>query len=214
VADTDSLMCVVRPCDPTWAGMAGPWGTHWAPDFCQACRVAVVLPIDGATTVITWVAVPVDSPSGRPGRAAGGADRVDGGAGCVEGGTGWVGMRRGGRDADVVGLAAVLLVVAGRLVTGGPDAPWPARTEAHALRLTSAAPTSAQRRKRTDTPSGCHATPMRMRGWVAGVSHLMTGVSRLCAIATQPAVARPSVTCRKNALPRPARTPPGALRVL
>ena len=55
---------------------------------------------------------------------------------------------------------------------------------------------------------------MRMRGWADGVSQRMSVTSFDCAIATHPAVAYPSVTCRKNAEPAPCRTPPGALRVL
>ena len=53
------------------------------------------------------------------------------------------------------------------------------------------------------TDPACHATPMRMRGWADGVSHRMIDTRLLCGIATQPAVAEPTETCRKNALPAP-----------
>ena len=58
------------------------------------------------------------------------------------------------------------------------------------------------------------AGPIRIRGCRLGVSQRSSRVSWSLAIETQPAVGAPTVTCRKNALPAPWRTPPGALRVL
>jgi hypothetical protein len=128
-----------------------------------------------------------------------------------------VAVCRGAREVvAVVGVGAALLVVAGAEVRTGVDASCRAGADAdvHAVSAISAAPTSRQLGNRTNTPSGCHATPMRMRGCAVGVSHFMIVTSRACEIATQPAVARPSVTCRKNALPFPWCTPPGAFLVL
>jgi hypothetical protein len=47
------------PLEPTKAGTGGPTLRHAEPDLDQACSVAVVLPVDGAVTVTTWVAEPV-----------------------------------------------------------------------------------------------------------------------------------------------------------
>jgi hypothetical protein len=77
-----------------------------------------------------------------------------------------------------------------------------------------AATASAAPIRRKPTRSGCHETPMRMRGCAEGVSQCINDTSFVCEIATHPAVGAPSVTCRKNALPAPRCTPPGALRVL
>jgi hypothetical protein len=48
--------------------------------------------------------------------------------------------------------------------------------------------------RRPNMLPGCHATPMRMRGAAAGVSHCMIGTRLVCGIATHPAVGVPSVT--------------------
>jgi MFS family permease len=48
-------------------------------------------------------------------------------------------------------------------------------------------------------------TPIRMRGWADGSSHDKSETSIAWGIETQPAVAPPSVTWRKNALPAAAR---------
>ncbi|MDT4901771.1 MAG: hypothetical protein QOJ78_2701 [Pseudonocardiales bacterium] len=108
-------------------------------------------------------------------------------------------------EADVDALAGVVALAGGRGLVAEPEQPAAAResrtSETKSLLRRAIAP-------------GCHVTPMRIRGWVEGVSQRMIEMSLVCEIATQPAVARPSVTCRKNALPLPAFTPPGALRVL
>ena len=56
------------------------------------------------------------------------------------------------------------------------------------------------------TRPASHDTPMRMRGWVPGPIQRMSETSFDWEIATQPAVALPLVTCRKNALPAPRVT--------
>lgn len=71
----------------------------------------------------------------------------------------------------------------------------------HAARVSAARTNAARRDESAGTSPGCHAVPIRMRGWVDGVSQRIRVTSLLCGIATQPAVARPSVTCRKNAEP-------------
>jgi hypothetical protein len=65
VAVLDSLGCVDNPAVPRCAVTASPNGTHPALVFCQARSIAVVLPNDGATAVITLVAVPVAKFSGK-----------------------------------------------------------------------------------------------------------------------------------------------------
>ena len=107
----------------------------------------------------------------------------------------------GAEDETAVGVGV------GAVARGGAGL-----AEQAAVKIVVAA--SAPTIRRQSTRSGCHATPIRMRGWAAGVSQRMSGTSVDCGIATQPAVADPSVTCRKNALPAPTCTPPGALRVL
>ncbi|MDT4891706.1 MAG: hypothetical protein QOE97_741 [Pseudonocardiales bacterium] len=118
---------------------------------------------------------------------------------------------RGAADADGVGVPACVEVcgaedpvdAAGELA-GGVDGVaatgLPACVEVHAVSITSA-PAVTARTKRTGTGPECHATPMRILGWVAGVSHCMIDTRLPCGIATQPAVGPPSVTCRKNAEP-------------
>ena len=60
VADLLSLGWVVSPCEPTWAVTVEPYRSHPPPGaLYQACSRAVVLPVDGATTVMTLVALPV-----------------------------------------------------------------------------------------------------------------------------------------------------------
>lgn len=71
----------------------------------------------------------------------------------------------------------------------------------HAARVSAASAHAARRDELRGTRPGCHADPIRMRGWVDGASQRIRVTSLLCGIATQPAVARPSVTCRKNAEP-------------
>lgn len=180
----------------------------------------MVLPVDGATTVITRVAEPVLYGSGRPAAAAvvlgggGGAGWLV--VGLVVRGGGAVWVRFGLVGAAIVGaLNVVFGVVLGGVLTGALlDAAGSEALEVQPARINSDARGSTNRRKSTNTRSGCHATPIRIRGWAAGVSHRMIDASVLCGTATQPAVARPSVTCRKNALPAPCRTPVGELRVL
>lgn len=53
------------PADPTRASTAPPTGRHPPVTFRHACKVAYVLDEDGATTVITWRASPVERCSGR-----------------------------------------------------------------------------------------------------------------------------------------------------
>jgi hypothetical protein len=179
-----------------------------------------VLPVDGATTVSTRVAVPVPYASGSAGGRGVVVTGGGGGTGRLEVAAGVRGVERGVPAGLLLRVAAVELGdVAGMEVLLGVDgaalraAGWlPA--ELHAARVSSERATRMARRGATSTRPGCHATPMRMRGWAAGVSHRMIDTSVLCGIATHPAVGPPSVTCRKNALPAPARTPVGELRVL
>lgn len=125
-------------------------------------------------------------------------------------------MRFGLVGVAIVGALNVVLgrVLAGVLAAVLLDADGCEAPELQPARISGAASSSTNRRKSTNTRSGCHATPIRIRGWVAGVSQRMIDTSVLCGMATQPAVAVPSVTCRKNALPAPCRTPVGELRVL
>lgn len=219
VADRPSLVGAASPAEPSHALVAGPYLRHCPPDFCHPCNVAVVLDRDGAATVITLVASPVGRSSGSP--AAAGAGRgVLVGRGVVRGAGGALVVRFGpvvrgdcacDDDADGIGDAAVEVccVARGRSAELGV----PSETvEEHAAAVSR---TQVSRtRRRTRTPLACHVTPMRMRGWAVGVSHRMIDTSVLCGIEMQPAVAEPSLTCRKNALPAPCRTPVGELRVL
>jgi len=189
---------------PRYAAIALPRRFHPLLDFCHACRVAVVLPVDGATTVITRDAVPVEYANGSPvemgcgGRCGVGRCVVGTGDGaCVVLREGWGDWWRD--DDDAAGAAAGLVLVAGGL----DGVPRCAGVDVQAARLSRATPTSAHLRRPTSIPPGCHATPMRIRGCADGVSHCMIETRSLCGIATQPAVALPSVTCRKNALPAP-----------
>jgi hypothetical protein len=195
--------------------IALPYVRQPLPDFSYACSVATVLDVDGATTVITRVAEPVENARGSPAGAgcAGVLGRFDvlaGSAARVGLFSGWSEVRACDDDGTAVGVVAA--VVVGML--GAGVSRCPAGAEVQAARLSSAAMPTAQLRRRNATRLGCHATPMRIRGCAAGVSHFMIETRCACEIATQPAVALPSVTCRKNALPLPWRTPPGALRVL
>ncbi len=204
VADLLSLGCVVRPCEPRCAVTAEPCRCQPDEVFVQACRAAVVLSVDDATTVTTWCAVPVLTRSGRP---------VDAGWLLVDDG--------GGVECFVVGLGLGLGLdvgfgvggcddVAGRLVVAGElsGAPCPARTaDVQPISVSDASAPAASRRIEMTVGAGTrppsHDTPMRILGWVDGLSHRISETSLDCEIATHPAVAPPSVTCRKNALPAP-----------
>jgi hypothetical protein len=94
-----------------------------------------------------------------------------------------------GRDeCDVEGLVGAELLVVTDGVIGTADPATGVELDEQAARLSRPIAPTAHVRKTTATHSGCHATPMRIRGWVDGASHCMIGTSRLCAIATQPAV--------------------------
>jgi len=73
-------------------------------------------------------------------------------------------------------------------------------------RRVRAVPSSATARTVRLTGPESHDTPMRIRGCAPGDSHRMIETRVPCGIDTQPAVAEPSLTCRKNALPAPWRT--------
>jgi len=148
---------------------------------------------------MTWVAEPVLNPSGR--RLA--AD-VPWDAGDV-----------GGRDVACVGVCVG--VDTGEEVTGGPECcalvgaavivprpadPLPGLPEVQAARSAAQHPSRAAHVDRL-TPPECHVTPIRIRGCVPGVSHRMIVTRFAAGMATHPAVALPSVTWRKNALPAP-----------
>ena len=75
-------------------------------------------------------------------------------------------------------------------------------------RRVRAVPSSATARTARLTGPESHDTPMRIRGCAPGESHRMIETRVPCGIETQPAVAEPSLTCRKNALPAPWRTEP------
>lgn len=128
VADNDSLAWVVRPADPTCAVTALPCLSQPPPGaFVQACKVAVVDPVDAARTVMTSVAAPVDPLTGnaRPVTGAGGAgggaatcdDELAGGAACATAAAAAV-----DEVAGVVAGASVaaLAVVGAALVAGDP----------------------------------------------------------------------------------------------
>lgn len=134
-------------------------------------------------------------------------------------GAAWAALRscaaevRADDNGEAVDAVAAFAAPAAGVLGGG--VPWfLAGADVQATRLISAAAPTAHLRKANATPPGCHATPMRILGCAAGVSHLMIETRLACGIPMQPAVAEPSVTCRKKALPLPWRTPPGALRVL
>jgi len=60
VALRNSLGELLRPSDPTWAVTALPYLSQPPPAaFVHACKVATVLYVERAVTVITRVAVPV-----------------------------------------------------------------------------------------------------------------------------------------------------------
>jgi len=189
VADSPSLGVGVSPFEPTWAGTADPTRCQPAAFLLQACRVAVVLLVEGATTVTTWVAEPVLARSGSSAVAL--RDGDGDGVGGPDVGRGVV-----GDDVEGVVLGAVV-------VDGGPGSV--PGDELHAAtaatRASEAITAGTSRRGATGTRSASHATPMRIRGWALGVSHFMSVTSFDCEIATQPAVALPFVTWKKNALP-------------
>jgi hypothetical protein len=57
VAERYSLGLALIPSEPTLAGMAGPCLSQPPPGAAvHACSVALVEPVDAATTVITWLA--------------------------------------------------------------------------------------------------------------------------------------------------------------
>lgn len=184
------------------------------------CKVAVVLEGDAAVTVTTWSAPAVLKSSGS--RRAEERFGVDGAALGFDlvgvfarvGAAVVFGAGVAGADVEAGGVGAVEIVpdVVAELAPAefwaepvrSPEQPAPARQ-------INAAATTADR---APMQPGCHVTPMRILGWADGVSQRIRDVSLLCEMATQPAVDRPSVTCRKKALPLPAWIPPGALRVL
>jgi hypothetical protein len=108
------------PSDPTWAGTADPYFVHPPPDaLVQACRVAVVLLCEWATTVITRVALPVPLGSGSDCPRAADVARVGVTAGRTTGfgfaaaadvvraaGRGWIATRGADDFADAAALAA------------------------------------------------------------------------------------------------------------
>ena len=128
VADWLSLGVVVKPSEPTWAGTEPPCGNHPPPGaFVQLCRLAVVLPVEPATTVTTWLAEPVLNGSGRlcPRAGAGaGAEPGEGPGPAVVACAGPVEAW----PAGVVGAAgrAVLWLGAGRAVTDVVGSPMAA----------------------------------------------------------------------------------------
>jgi hypothetical protein len=107
------------------------------------------------------------------------------------------------------GLAVVLDAVGVDAVTGdlpvdepgGVPVPGVPDVVLHAASVSAARTNAARRDELRGTRPGCHAVPIKMRGWVDGASQRIRVTSLACGIATQPAVARPSVTCRKNAEP-------------
>jgi hypothetical protein len=183
-----------------------------------------VLDAESATTVITCVAPCVENDRGSRCAAAAAGRRLDDLGLGVGVGLG-VRVRVVGVDGDglaldeVVALELATLVLDGaldsRVLDGAIDRGPAAPPLVHAVASNATqARAAALRRPARPIPPGCQTTPMRMRGWADGVSHRMRLTSLDCGMATQPAVGAPSVTCRKNALPAPCRTPPGALRVL
>jgi hypothetical protein len=109
-----------------------------------------------------------------------------------------------GRDdtgVDGAGGDDVTGVVPAEDASGGVLAPGAPGEVLHAARVNAARTNAARRDELRGTGPGCHAVPIRMRGWVDGASQRISVTSFACGIATQPAVARPSVTCRKNAEP-------------
>lgn len=114
-----------------------------------------------------------------------------------------------GRDGVVLVLEAVLVLGAGVLTALRRGVGLLEQAAAASATATNATPN-----RREPIRPACHNVPMRIRGCADGVSQRISETSFVCGIEMQPAVAEPSVTCRKNALPAPWRTPPGALRVL
>lgn len=227
VAVDDSLGCALIPALPSQAATGGPTGCQPPLLRCQARRVAVVLPVEVAATVITCVASAVAKRSGNAWDEA--AERLaDAVARCtVLDGAGVraarvgvvdVGDVRGAAEdvstGDGVGGAEVVVAAAGtegvrdELELAGSALPeQAASTDA----MTSAAANRAPVRLQL-IRSACHAVPIRMRGCADGVSHRMRLTRVVCGIATQPAVGAPSVTWRKNADPcGQAELPEGVL---
>ncbi len=215
VADDDSLACRLKPSVPRYARTPVPTRAHPPLPFCQRCNVAVVLPVERAVTVITWVALPVGNANGNRWDAARGAFRVgDGGGGDDD-----RRMDARGRvlvtDDDVGAVVGAVVVVVGVVtVRVGTELGLPGGLEDEQPPTRIKTLSTAMPIRAAPIGPGCHATPMRILGWVEGRSQRMSDTSFDCEIDMHPAVGPPSVTCRKNALPLPARTPPGALRVL
>jgi len=205
VADLLSLGWVVKPCEPRCAVTDEPRRCQPDEVLDQACSVPVVLPVDDATTVTTWCAVPVFRCNGRPVDAWRLLVGDGGGVECFVVGLGLgLGVGFGVAGCDDV---AEWLVVAGEL-SGAPCPAWTA--DVQPISASDASAPAASRRIRMAVGAGTrppsHDTPMRILGWVDGLSHRISETSLDCEIATHPAVAPPSVTCRKNALPAPAFT--------
>jgi hypothetical protein len=135
-----------------------------------------VLPVDDATTVTTWCAVPVLRCNGRP---------VD---------TWWLLLGDGGGvECFVVGLGLGVSLcvgfgvacedVAGLLVVGElSGAPCPARTaDVQPISVSDASAPAASKRIGMTVGAGTrppsHDTPMRILGWVDGPSHRISETS-------------------------------------
>jgi hypothetical protein len=118
--------------------------------------------------------------------------------------------------ADEVDGVVAAVVAAGPDGSAAEEALVPDEAEHAASRATAAA-AAALRSVRLTYPgwhgAQCHGVPMSIRGWVLGVSQRITVLRLSDGIDTHPAVAEPTETCRKKALPAPCRTGP-AFRVL
>ena len=156
-----------------------------------------MLASDPAVTVMTCVAFAV--PNGN-GKVSSTLPAVAGRGGAA------LGRCSCGVDADGPALAAGLgdaEAESGRMDADGlPDtAVLQAAIDAATTAVTASVRAAPPGRRPPTTRPGCHETPMRIRGWADGTSQRMIVTKLLCGIATQPAVAYPSVTCRKNAEP-------------
>jgi hypothetical protein len=205
--------------------MAAPMRRQPPGTLRHACNVPCVLAVDAATTVITCVAAPVLKCSGNDAACGSGAGGVGVG----------VAARGVGRSADASGIAdvdagrgrGVVLDAVGTddddlgvtaAVVGSAADPLE-QAAAHQASTTTPAicsliAYSQSRAARPAAPDRSYGMPINIRGCAVGCSQRISRTSFHCGIATQPAVAVPSVTCRKNALPAPCTTPVGELRVL
>ncbi|MDT4921299.1 MAG: hypothetical protein QOI15_2201 [Pseudonocardiales bacterium] len=223
VALLDSLACRLSPSVPNQACSGGPTRSHPPGTLRHAWSTPSVLDADGATAVITCLASPVRNGSGSRAPFGGGGGTP--GRNVERLPVGVAGSPEGRRGADCVGAGEP---AAGDDDDAGGDDAGGSGVLAPVQAAGSIATTAmiAGIRRHAPTPPPCHArkrcaagdrvqpTPMRMRGWAPGFSQRISRTSFACRMATQPAVAYPSVTCRKNALPLPGTTPVGELRVL